>query len=131
LQHYFLLNRKIRNKVLKVIHICSKNRNFFRTKKKQVEMNNMQGVEPFICGLQLEIEKPFYSVEYVNSFRDWLKNNLNNLFMIPIVYIVLVLAGRHYMKDKPKYELRLPLIVWNIILALFSILGTTRFLPGM
>jgi elongation of very long chain fatty acids protein 6 len=33
------------------------------------------------------------------------------------------------MRNRSKYELRFPLIIWNVILASFSIMGTIRVLP--
>jgi hypothetical protein len=66
--------------------------------------------------LVLPIEAPFYSIEYVHSMRDWVKSNLLLFYMVSVAYIILVLIGKIYMKDKPKLELRKPLILWNIFL---------------
>jgi hypothetical protein len=92
--------------------------------------NSSAGMYPVIYSYEFSIEKPFYSVEDVDAKKAWLKTNLNAFLLIPIVYVILTLAGREYMKKKPKYELRLALIWWNIFLAAFSILGSIRFLPG-
>ncbi len=85
---------------------------------------------PLIYGYELSIEKPFYSIEYVGSIRSWLRYNLKSILVIPIAYVALAMAGRKYMKNKPRNELKRPLILWNVFLAVFSIVGTIRFLPG-
>jgi elongation of very long chain fatty acids protein 6 len=88
-------------------------------------------ITPFNYDFHLPMEKPFYSIDYVHSMRDWVKSNLYNFYMISGAYILLVLIGREYMKNKPKFELRLPLIVWNAFISVFSIIGTIRCLPGL
>ena len=45
--------------------------------------------------------------------------------------IDLVSAGQIYMKNKPRFELRLWLATWNILLAVFSIFGAMRVLPEL
>ena len=40
-------------------------------------------------------------------------------------------AGQIYMKNKPKFELRLWLAAWNMLLAAFSIFGAMRVLPEL
>jgi elongation of very long chain fatty acids protein 6 len=85
---------------------------------------------PLIYGYEFSIEKPFYSIEYVDSVRNWLKSHMQSILVIPIAYVILTLTGREYMKNKPRYELKLPLILWNVVLATFSIIGAIRFLPG-
>lgn len=51
-------------------------------------------------------------------------------FPISLAYIGIIFGLRALMNYREKgFNLRGPLIVWNIILALFSILGTYRCLP--
>jgi elongation of very long chain fatty acids protein 6 len=88
-------------------------------------------ITPYSYSWILSIEEPFYSVEYVESWRDWIKTNLSLFYALSAVYVLMALAGQRYMKHKPRLELRLPLIIWNIILALFSIFSTIRVLPGL
>lgn len=40
-------------------------------------------------------------------------------FVFCALYAVLVFGGRHYMKLRPKMNLRLPLILWSLSLAIF------------
>lgn len=39
--------------------------------------------------------------------------------MFCVVYAALVFGGRHYMKPRPRMNLRLPLVLWSLSLALF------------
>jgi len=74
-------------------------------------------------------ERLFDSKEYVDSLMNWMNTNWTLSIKYSLVYIILVFAGKSYMQNRPRYELRLPLIIWNIILAVFSIIGTIRVWP--
>jgi elongation of very long chain fatty acids protein 6 len=41
------------------------------------------------------------------------------------------LGGQMYMKNKPKFDLRLWLAAWSGLLAIFSIFGAVRVLPEL
>jgi len=80
--------------------------------------------------------KPNYS--YVFNFeeefdtdarRDWMKDNWNISFYYAAVYMVLIYLGRIYMKTRERFDLRIPLFIWNLFLSLFSIWGALRTLP--
>ena len=47
------------------------------------------------------------------------------------LYVLLVHAGRWWMRNKTAWSLRVPLAMWNTALALFSLLGTLTLLPPM
>ena len=74
-------------------------------------------------------ERLFDSKEYVDSLMNWMNINWSLSIKFSLVYIILVFAGKSYMQNRPRYELRLPLIIWNILLAVFSIIGTIRVWP--
>ncbi|TNN31586.1 Elongation of very long chain fatty acids protein 6 [Liparis tanakae] len=42
------------------------------------------------------------------------------------LYAALVFAGQHFMRERPKLNLRRPLVVWSLSLAIFSIIGALR-----
>jgi len=50
-------------------------------------------------------------------------------FYYAAAYMMVIYAGRIYMHSRPRFELRYPLVVWNISLALFSIWGASRTIP--
>ncbi|EED89131.1 long chain fatty acid elongase [Thalassiosira pseudonana CCMP1335] len=55
--------------------------------------------------------------------------------MIPIIacvaYVVLIVLGRAYMKDRPAWSWRRILAVWNLSLSLFSWIGAIRTAPQL
>lgn len=48
-------------------------------------------------------------------------------FAIVGVYIALIHATQYWMRNRKPFNLKTPLILWNIALAIFSIIGTWRF----
>ena len=74
-------------------------------------------------------EKLFAQRDYADSWRNWMERNWKLSVNISIGYILFVVAGTYLMRNRQKFELRLPLVLWNIFLAVFSILGSIRVLP--
>ena len=46
-----------------------------------------------------------------------------------VVYLILVFGGRKWMESRKAYNLRRPLALWNLTLALFSITGFSVLMP--
>lgn len=76
-------------------------------------------------------EKLFESHEYVNQINIWMRKNWKLSITLALVYVTLVFLGQAFMRSRPRYELRLPLVIWNLFLAGFSILGTIRVWPDL
>jgi elongation of very long chain fatty acids protein 6 len=74
-------------------------------------------------------ENLFESHEYVNNLGKWMQNNWTLSVIISVIYMICIFAGRRYMESRPKYELRMPLLIWNLVLAIFSIVGAIRVWP--
>ena len=66
-----------------------------------------------------------------DSFHSWLKEHWTLSVWYSALYVVLVFAGRHYMNQRPKFNLRLPLAIWSTVLAGFSIFGAIRTIPEL
>lgn len=90
---------------------------------------NLQSNGTFFYSHKFGFEKLFESKEFVDNLGKWMKNNWTMSISISIIYIILIFLIKFYMKNKTRYELRFPLIVWNIFLATFSIMGTIRTSP--
>ena len=80
--------------------------------------------------------KPNYSFVFnleeefdTDARRDWMEDNWNISFYYAAVYMVLIYLGRIYMKTRERFDLRIPLFIWNLFLSLFSIWGALRTLP--
>lgn len=52
-------------------------------------------------------------------------------FIYAFAYLLLIYLGQAYMKNKPKFDLRLCLAAWSGLLAIFSIFGAIRVLPEL
>ncbi|XP_006806929.1 elongation of very long chain fatty acids protein 6-like [Neolamprologus brichardi] len=62
---------------------------------------------------------------------EWMQANWKSSFVFCVLYVALVFGGQHYMKTRPKLNLRRPLILWSLSLAIFSIVGAIRTAPYM
>ena len=80
-----------------------------------------------------DFEYRFESKDFVHGWARWLQQVeatwLFSSYTISLLYIILVFGGKLFMQSRAKFDLRLPLIVWNLFLALFSIAGTIRTWP--
>ncbi|CAB1416016.1 unnamed protein product [Pleuronectes platessa] len=74
---------------------------------------------------------PLTELSFERQFDDrgsilWMKDNWNKSFAFCALYAALVLAGKNYMRPRPRLSLRRPLVLWSLSLALFSIIGAVR-----
>jgi len=76
-------------------------------------------------------ETKFESPDYVDSMKRWMHSYWSMSFVYAFAYVILIFAGRLYMNNRPKYELRGLLFAWNLILTLFSATGTIRVIPQL
>ena len=58
-----------------------------------------------------------YDLEHVS---EWLTRYLPVPVLSSGVYLLLIAAGKSWMKDRPAFKLRAPLVLWNIALSIFS-----------
>ncbi|CAF0714761.1 unnamed protein product [Brachionus calyciflorus] len=90
---------------------------------------NTQSNLSFTYSHKFGFEKLFESRDFVQSLGQWMQENWTTSIYISLTYIIFIFSVQYYMKNRPRYELRLPLILWNIFLATFSIMGTIRTWP--
>ncbi|XP_076757559.1 very long chain fatty acid elongase 6-like [Xylocopa sonorina] len=86
----------------------------------------------------MEVTVPNYS--YVFNFEEafrhldtkiWMTKNWTNCFYYCGIYMIIIFGGQQYMSNRPKFELRGILALWNTLLATFSIIGFTRTAPEL
>lgn len=86
----------------------------------------------------MEVTLPNYS--YVFNFEEefkhqdtriWMTKNWTNGFYFCGIYMILIFGGQIFMANRPRYELRGVLSLWNTLLATFSIIGFTRTAPEL
>lgn len=63
--------------------------------------------------------------------REWMAENWWTAFYWIALYMVVIFYGQSYMSTRQPFTLRKFLTVWNLGLAIFSIVGTMRTLPEM
>nr|CAB3242245.1 elongation of very long chain fatty acids protein 6 [Phallusia mammillata] len=69
-----------------------------------------------------ELEKTIDSSE----FSEWLSENFSICLFCSVLYVAAVFTGKKYMEDKERYNLRQPMMIWSLLLAVFSIFGAIR-----
>lgn len=79
--------------------------------------------------IEFGFERLFESREQVDTLNAWMKANWKFSFVFAALYIALIIVGRFYMSSRPRFELRKPLLLWNLFLAGFSIAGSIRTWP--
>ena len=77
-----------------------------------------------------EFELVFFQQNTFSTIENWMNLWWWLSIIYAFVYILLVHVGQVWMKkNNRKYELRLPLIVWNTFLSIFSLWGAWRCVP--
>lgn len=61
--------------------------------------------------------------------RMWMTENWTLGFYYVGAYMVLIFGGQYLMQNRPRFELRGVLCLWNTALAVFSIMGACRTVP--
>ncbi|KAG7507827.1 elongation of very long chain fatty acids protein 6-like [Solea senegalensis] len=82
----------------------------------------MNGSAPRLSLAEYDFERRFD----VRSALEWMQENWSKSFMFCGLYAVFVFAGQHFMRERPKLNLRRPLVLWSLSLAIFSIIGAFR-----
>ena len=91
-----------------------------------IYLNNTPNLPKFPMFLQ-QIEDNYFNPKKIDEFFE---ANWQYSIHIAVFYLIAVYFGRQFMKNRPALELRLPLILWNLILSVFSICGAYRFIFG-
>ncbi|KAJ3608370.1 hypothetical protein NHX12_025418 [Muraenolepis orangiensis] len=76
-------------------------------------------------------ESPLEEYDFERGFDErealeWMQENWSKSFMFCGLYAALVFGGQHFMRERPKLNLRKPLVLWSLSLAIFSIIGAVR-----
>lgn len=63
--------------------------------------------------------------------KEWMLNYWHTSFYAVALYMIVIFGGQAFMSNRPPFRLKKPLIMWNLGLAIFSIVGTFRTLPEL
>lgn len=84
--------------------------------------------------MNLTAEKFLFSFEadfnYFDYQRYWKDRWHTGLYWC-VAYLIVIFGVRELMKNRKPFDLRKALVVWNIALSMFSIIGATRSWPEM
>lgn len=81
--------------------------------------------------LVFEFEQRFFDKTYARNIYDWMNQWWWLSIVYSAIYVVMIYYGRSLMESRERFELRIPLILWNVGLALFSLFGMLRCVPEM
>lgn len=76
---------------------------------------------PFAFSVEADFARDYH--------RQWLYRNWSVALYISAVYVLFVLIGQRVMSNQKGLGLRSLMFCWNLMLAVFSIMGTVRCLP--
>lgn len=63
--------------------------------------------------------------------KQWFDRHWTMSFCFAGIYLLAIFLGRRFMANRPRYELRKPLVCWNLFIGLFSLFGTLRTLQEL
>jgi hypothetical protein len=85
--------------------------------------------------------EPHYEDKYLHIFEfekydhtawhDWMHKHWDVSLYASATYVVLIFLGQQLMKNRKAFELRSPLLLWNVCLAGFSAVGFFRSIPEL
>ena len=78
-----------------------------------------------------EIPFAFESNSGYLNFMRWFRRDWASSLNYVVIYLVLIVLLRGWMRNREKFELKKTIALWNFGLALFSIVGTVRTLPEL
>lgn len=91
----------------------------------------MKAISPSALHPNYSVILPFEETFVYEDTREWMERNFHTAFYWVAAYMVFIFFGQAYMSSRPAFRLKGPLVIWNLALAVFSIIGTFRTLPEM
>lgn len=103
-----------------------------------MESLNVTTAKNYSHGTPWEFESPrrfdHFSFETIIDYPLW-KHRMSLNWTLPIwvsiVYIVAIFSIQKFMKNRPAYNVQLPMAIWNLVLGIFSIMGFVRIVPEL
>lgn len=77
---------------------------------------------------QFEFEKNFDYCSWTPVINHFFSNYIH---YVVAIYIITIFGIKHLMRERRAFELKYPLFLWNLSLAIFSIIGTLRVVPEL
>ena len=84
-----------------------------------------------ICCVCAHTHTHTHSLSLSQRAIHWMVGHWQYSLYISVIYVICVFAGKWLMKDRTPFDLRRPLVLWNIGLASFSIFGMFGVVPNL
>lgn len=75
-----------------------------------------------------DLEKLYFDPKYTDVRIKWMANNWHLSVVFSFIYIVSIFGGQFLMRNQERLTLKWPLIIWNFLLAVFSLIGSIRMI---
>ena len=76
-----------------------------------------------------DLEKKYFDAAYALPRSYWIRDHWYLSIFFVVAYVITIFSLQHFMKNRKRLTLQTPLIIWNVMLSIFSIVGTVRFVP--
>ncbi|XP_071538014.1 very long chain fatty acid elongase 6-like [Panulirus ornatus] len=84
-----------------------------------------------LYNMSYNLVMPFEGNFYGGNWVQWFDRNWGIVFYMVGAYMAVVFGVQAWMENRPAYDLRKQLFVWNVILAVFSLYGGIRSLQEL
>uniref|UniRef100_A0AC35TI83 Elongation of very long chain fatty acids protein n=1 Tax=Rhabditophanes sp. KR3021 TaxID=114890 RepID=A0AC35TI83_9BILA len=98
---------------------------FFGLNEFAIYKNN--NTETLSSKYEYEFTFPFEKIEDTKALTLMFQKYWYHSITVSVLYFVAIKALQKIMENRKPFELKYPLFLWNLALAIFSILGTVRF----
>ncbi|GMR49336.1 hypothetical protein PMAYCL1PPCAC_19531, partial [Pristionchus mayeri] len=88
---------------------------------------NHENYTEVLSDYEYKLTLPFERFDGVQWWTWFLQNYWQHTITVSVAYFLLIKCIQWAMSDRPPFDLRRPLVIWNLSLALFSIVGFARF----
>lgn len=77
-----------------------------------------------------------YVFKFESEFNEqkaiaWITDHFSHAFYYDAIYLTVIFTLKKFMENRPPLKMKLPAVIWNIFLATFSIIGTSRTMPHL
>eukprot|EP00440_Ansanella_granifera_P000526 gb/GFBE01000571.1/.p1 GENE.gb/GFBE01000571.1/~~gb/GFBE01000571.1/.p1 ORF type:complete len:332 (+),score=56.89 gb/GFBE01000571.1/:1-996(+) len=93
------------------------------------ELQSREAPSDLFVGIpfSLEVERDFFGPDVT----AWCRTHWHASYIAAALYLVLINIGPAVMKDRPAWNLKTSLALWNLFLAVFSLIGALRAVPQL
>ncbi|ODN05584.1 Elongation of very long chain fatty acids protein 6 [Orchesella cincta] len=82
------------------------------------------------------VQPPVFESFWFENFnvakcKEWMEDNWTISIYICVAYLLMIFGGRKYMENRRPFNLQIPLALWNLGFAVFSVMGLWRCTPEL